>query len=71
MDTFVSSDRTGCSHLCFGRDGRNSISQSTCTRQEFDKSPFAFVQNADAFNAYHEVAGNCAPCRKKMLLEQL
>ena len=33
MDTFVSSDRTGCPHLCFGRDGRNSISRSTCTRQ--------------------------------------
>ena len=24
--------RTGCSHLCFGRDGRNSISRSTCTQ---------------------------------------
>ena len=30
MDTFVSSDRTGCSHLCFGRYGQNSISRSTC-----------------------------------------
>ena len=41
VDTFVSSDRTGCSHLCFGRDGRNSNSRSTCiTKNE----PCARVQ---------------------------
>jgi hypothetical protein len=31
LGTRCSSDRTGCSHLCFGRDERNSISRSNCT----------------------------------------
>ena len=36
VDTFVSSDRTECSHLCFGRDGRNSISRSTCKQNTYE-----------------------------------
>ena len=36
VDTFVSSNR--CSHLCYGRDGRNSISQSTCTRHDLPRN---------------------------------